>query len=148
MLRLSYLFVSLLNVMAPLVLRRRISEIGTNQVAELLETKDASMVLVDARSEAEVAVSMIPGAITQAEFWSRRDELCGKTIVAYCTVGGRSLLLAQRCAKAGFEVRNYRGSILDWCATGRSLVTSDGSTTTRLHTYSRIFTVPSGYQRA
>lgn len=29
---------------------------------------------------------MIPGSLTTQEFEARRDELTGKTVVAYCTV--------------------------------------------------------------
>ncbi len=147
MLRLSKLFVSLMKLVTPFFGKVRVAEITTEELASRLDEGDQSIVLVDARSESEMAVSMIPGAISQAEFLLKRQEFAGKTIVAYCTVGGRSLLLAQRYAKEGFQALNYRGSILAWCQAGRSLVTPDGSPTTRLHTHSPLFQAPDGYER-
>jgi rhodanese-related sulfurtransferase len=144
---LSRLFVGLMNLVAPLLGRARVGDVDTDELARRLDGRDESFVLVDVRSDEEVGVSMIPGAITRDQFAHRRDELAGKLVIAYCTVGGRSLLFAQQCAKDGFEVLNYRGSILEWCAAGRPLVTPDGSPTRRVHTHSRVFDVPRGYQR-
>ncbi len=143
----AYLFVGLINIVSPLFGKVRVREIDTDELLDLIDADEESFVLVDVRSDEEVAVSRIPGAITRQEFLARRDQLADKSVIAYCTVGGRSLLFTQQCAKDQVDVRNYRGSILAWCAAGRPLESSDGSPTNRVHTHSRLFAAPKGYQR-
>jgi len=144
---LSHQFIRIMKLVTSFFGRAAVEDMDVDDVARLLEAGGDSFVLVDARSEAETSVSMIPGAVTRQEFESRRDELAGKTVVAYCTVGGRSLLYAQRCAKDGMEARNFRGGILAWCAAQRPLVTPNGCPTKRLHTHNRWFDVPAGYEQ-
>jgi rhodanese-related sulfurtransferase len=143
----SHLFISMMNFLAPLFGRPRVGDVGTDDLVRLLGSGDGSCVLVDVRSDCEIGVSTIPGAIDRDEFFARREELANKLVIAYCTVGGRSLLFAQRCANSGFAVRNYRGSILAWCAAGKRLVAPDGSQTNRVHTHNRLFEAPIGYER-
>ena len=69
--------------------RVTVPEVSAQELIELLEAKQPPVVLVDVREPAEYSVSVIPGAITRDEFESRRDELRGARVVAYCTVGGR-----------------------------------------------------------
>ena len=78
-------------------------------------------VLVDVRSEAEMSVSMIPGAIKLAEFehiirqpGAQQDRLKTKcTIIPYCTIGYRSGQYGEKLIRAGFQhVRNGEGIIL------------------------------------
>lgn len=145
---LSDFFIRLLNWSAPLLGRKRLANINTDEVVGLLDQDRAPVVLVDVRSNAEIEVSRIPGAITRAEFEAKRDQFSNHIVVAYCTIGGRSLLFASRCAETGMDARNYRGSILAWCEAGRPLAAPDGSFTKKLHTYSRLFQVPNGYERA
>ncbi|MCA9263112.1 MAG: rhodanese-like domain-containing protein [Planctomycetales bacterium] len=144
---LSSQFVSLMKLLTPFLRRPRVDEITTEELARLLKKRDGNFVLVDVRSDDEINVSMIPGAISRAEFLNHQDDFIGKQVITYCTVGGRALLFAQQCARAGFEARSYRGSILAWCESGHPLVTPDGSPTHRVHTHSRLFTVPAGYER-
>lgn len=48
-------------------------------------------ILVDVRKDAERAVSVIPGSLSQAEFEAlSQEELEGKTVIPYCTMGYRS----------------------------------------------------------
>ena len=49
-----------------------------------------SIVLVDVRSESENSVSVIPGAITKAQYEADPKKFAGKTAVCYCLSGGRS----------------------------------------------------------
>ena len=110
MIWLSQIFIGLCNFLAPMVGIKRVAELDTQEVVALLEQAEDSVVLVDVRSEPEIAVSMLPGAITRAEFEQNRQAFAGRIVVPYCTVGGRSLVYAWKLADQGIDVRNYRGS--------------------------------------
>lgn len=112
-----------------------------------IETPKASFVVVDVRSEVEVNVSVIPGAITKAQFEKTRDQFTGRTVIPYCTVGGRSGAYAKKLAKEGVKVRNYQGSILKWVGAGMPLVTLKGDPTNRVHTYSDRYNIPAKYEQ-
>ena len=136
-----------MNLLAPIYGRQRVKNIESDDVARLINRDDRAVVLVDVRSDPEIAVSMIPGAITRSEFYERRREHRDKLIIVYCTVGGRSLLFAQQCDREGFDVVNYGGSILAWCEAGNALVTPSGAATQKVHTHNRFFKAPMGYER-
>lgn len=103
-------------------------------------------VIVDVRSKTETDVSLIPGAITKAEFEKSRQQHIGKTVIVYCTVGYRSGIFASQLQHDGWDARNYEGSILDWCDNGLPLVTSMGEQTKLVHTYKSRYEVALGYQ--
>lgn len=107
----------------------------------------ADFVVVDVRSDAEVNVSVIPGAITKAQYENNRDQYAGRLVIAYCTVGGRSGTYAKQLAKDGVRVKNYEGSILKWVDAGLPLVTLKGEPTIRVHTYSDRYQIPAKYER-
>ena len=117
--------------------------------AEVSQTEipPASFVVVDVRSEAEVNVSVIPGAITKKQFEKDRDQYKGRLVIPYCTVGVRSAAYAKQLAKKGMTVKNYKGSILKWAEAGLPLVTLDGKPTNRVHTWSDRYSVPSNYEQ-
>ncbi len=106
-----------------------------------------NFVVVDVRSDAEVGVSIIPGAITKNEFEKNRQAYAGRLVIPYCTVGGRSGTYAKQLAKEGVEVKNYKGSILKWVDAGLPLVTLEGKSTNRVHTYSDRYRIPSKYEQ-
>jgi rhodanese-related sulfurtransferase len=106
---------------------------------------DTNFVLVDVRSDEEVQVSVIPGAITKAQYEKDREKYQGKTVIAYCTVGGRSARYASDLAKQGTPVKNFKGSILEWVNAELPLVTLDGKPTNRVHLYSDRYTAPKKY---
>ena len=59
------------------------------QIKELQDSGEA--ILVDVRKDAERAVSVIPGSFSQAEFEAlSQQQLEGKTVIPYCTMGYRS----------------------------------------------------------
>lgn len=107
----------------------------------------ADFVVVDVRSDAEVSVSVIPGAITKAQYELERKKYEGRTVIPYCTVGGRSGAYAKELAKMGVKVKNYKGSILKWIDAGLPLVTLDGQPTNRVHTYSDRYRIPAKYEQ-
>jgi rhodanese-related sulfurtransferase len=106
-----------------------------------------NFVVVDVRSDAEVNVSIIPGAITKAAFERDQAKYRGKLVIPYCTVGGRSGAYAKKLAGDGVKVMNYKGSILKWIDAGLPLVTVDGKPTNRVHTYSDRYKVPPKYEQ-
>lgn len=93
---------------------------------------EEKVVLVDVRSPAEQAVSMIPGAITSEQFEQNPSEYEGATIVTYCTIGHRSGLYAQQLLSRGLKAVNLKGAILGWTHNGGELKDAGGPTH-RLH---------------
>ncbi|QEG00706.1 hypothetical protein Mal15_47780 [Stieleria maiorica] len=111
------------------------------------EAPTPDFVVVDVRSDAEVNVSIIPGAITKKQFEADRQQYQGRTVIPYCTVGGRSGAYAKQLAAKGVKVKNYKGSILKWVDAELPLVTLDGKPTNRVHTYSDRYKIPSKYEQ-
>lgn len=125
--------------------RPKVKTIATSDLQAAMSSGD-SPVLVDVRSDSERAVSRIPGAITQREYEAVAEELAGRQVVAYCTVGGRSYLFARKLVAGGVDAVNYRDSILGWCRAGLPLESPDGKATNEVHPYWRIFRVPDAYE--
>lgn len=111
------------------------------------EVPDSDFVVVDVRSDKEVKVSIIPSAITKAQYEKDAAKYRDKLVIPYCTVGGRSGAYAKQLAAKGVKVKNYEGSILKWVEAGLPLVTLDGKPTNRVHTYSDRYRVPAKYQQ-
>lgn len=110
-----------------------VPSIGPDELAALQERGE--VVLVDVRTEAERAVSMLPGAVPAESF--DPDAAAGRTVVAYCTIGYRSGLWAAEQRANGVDVLNLEGSVLAWTHSGRSLVGPDGEPTHEVHVYGR-----------
>ena len=106
-----------------------------------------SVVLLDVREEAEFAVSHLPGAI-RIEPNSGPDavlaavgNVSGKRVVAYCSVGWRSSILADDTREAlksagATQVDNLRGGIFAWHNESRTLANGAGNTDL-VHPYDR-----------
>lgn len=125
---------------APTVSARQIRALQTNeQFAD-------KFVIVDVRGEAETDVSVIPDAITKAQFEDTNALHQAKTILVYCTVGYRSGIYAKRLRAAGWNAFNYEGSILDWCEHQLPVVTPTGESTKLVHTYNASYALAQGYQ--
>ncbi len=114
----------------------QVPEISAEDLRERLGSDD--LVLVDVREPSEQAVSMIPGAITGRQFEEDQDKYRGQTVAVYCTIGGRSGHYARRLADDGWNVLNFRGSMLAWTHAGGELVDANGATN-KVHTDSRKF---------
>ncbi|TWU47050.1 rhodanese-like domain-containing protein [Rubripirellula reticaptiva] len=111
------------------------------------EIPQASFVVVDVRSDAEQRVSVIPGAITKAQYEKDTNLYADRLVIPYCTIGGRSGAYAKLLAGKGVKVKNYKGSILKWVDAGHPLVTLDGKPTNRVHTYSDRYRIPATYEQ-
>lgn len=130
-------------------LAARFSDVPTTTTAALaarLADSTVTPVLLDARTEAEYAVSHLPGAhrvdpdASPAEL---ADALEGidreRPIVVYCSVGVRSGAVARRLRTAGFaRVENLAGSIFRWANEGRPLVRA-GRATGAVHPYDAVW---------
>lgn len=90
--------------------------------------KQNNLVVVDVRTEKERMVSVIPGAISKADFERNLDSYKDSAIVVYCTIGYRSGRYAQKLLKQGVNVLNLEGSLLAWSHIDGELVNSSGST--------------------
>ncbi|MBB3206410.1 rhodanese-related sulfurtransferase [Rhodopirellula rubra] len=108
---------------------------------------EPDFVVVDVRTDAEVNVSVIPGAITKAQYEKNADKYRGKLVIPYCTVGGRSGAYAKKLVADGVKVKNYKGSILKWVDAGLPVQTLDGRPTNRVHTYSDRYKIPAAYEQ-
>jgi rhodanese-related sulfurtransferase len=134
----------------------KVPTISTEKIQELLIDPKSGrpkpelppeVVVVDVRSDEEIGVSVIPGAVTKEQFEKNRSEYRGRTVIPYCTVGGRSGAYAKKLAADGVRVLNYKGSILEWVRAGLPLVTLDGEPTRRVHTYSDRYSIPAEYEQ-
>lgn len=99
--------------------------------------QDDGVVFIDARSEAERAVSTLPGAVSEQDYLAAPDRFAGKQAVIYCTIGYRSGVLAQNLAAKGMAAANLAAGIVGWLHAGGSLVEASGAPTRRVHVYGR-----------
>lgn len=127
------------------LLNDRAQEISAAQ-QQGLEPPRATFLVVDVREPQESQVSMIPGAITKAQYEKQAASYGGMTIIPYCTVGGRSLQYAKHLASSGTKVLNFNESIIGWCNARLPLVTPSGKATNVVHTYNARNRVPSNYK--
>lgn len=128
-----------------LIQRQKEAEEKSKQAGE--EPPKPDFIVVDVRSDAEVKVSVIPSAITKAEYEKNKSLYAGRLVIPYCTVGGRSGAYAKQLVGKGVKVKNYQGSILKWIDAGLPLVTLEGKPTHRVHTYSDRYRVPEKYEQ-
>lgn len=101
-----------------------VPQMTTRRLAGLLESEPASVLLLDARSEAEYEVGHLRGALHAETLSAAFDALSRSnrksTIVVYCSVGYRSSELAERLLARGVpNVFNLGGSIFRWANEGR-----------------------------
>lgn len=107
--------------------------------------EDTNLVLIDIRQPNEQEVSMLPHAITAAEFAARfrRGIPKEKRLVVYCTIGYRSGKYAEELAKQGIKAENLEGGVLGWSFAGGKFLAKDANTkgdwveTNRIHVYDK-----------
>lgn len=87
---------------------------------EMQATQD--LILVDVRTEQEVARGVIPGArhIPLQQLVERHGEIGrGRPVVFYCQSGARSAQASHFLAMQGWDgVHNLAGGIVAWCNLG------------------------------
>lgn len=130
--------------------RTPVQTIETETLRAAVQHGDSKLLVVDVRSPAERAVSVIPQAIERERFETmRRDQdpaLHDRHIVTYCTVGARSYLAAWRLQREGLQAFNYADSILGWVHAGLPLTTPAGQPTQDVHPYWMLMPIPPEYQ--
>jgi rhodanese-related sulfurtransferase len=99
-------------------------------------------VFLDAREREEYDVSHLPNALFIGYKQFKTDVVAhldkNIPIVVYCSIGYRSEKIGERLQKLGFKhVHNLYGSIFEWVNTGRKVVTTQGDTTQRVHTFNK-----------
>lgn len=105
-----------------------VSDISAKDAMQMMKSGQ-NLVFVDTRSSEEMAVSMLPKAISQKMFLdagttSYKDSV----IVSYCTISYRSGLFARNLAMDGQEIFNLRGGLLAWVLEGGEVFDRDGAT--------------------
>lgn len=127
-------------------IEKQFSETNHLSIDDYLKSKD-EFVLVDVRSEKEIKVSKIPGAMTRKEFEEKRSQYKDKKILAYCTIGVRSSEYALALKKEGFDSYNLKESILGWTHRQLPLENLEGQKTKKVHVYGEAWNLAAeGYQ--
>lgn len=116
----------------------------------LRKIRPDELLIIDVRELSEYAVSRIKGAVRVMPGIAREDflRLVGqsakdRTVILYCSVGVRSMQLADRVQdavkKAGaLDVYNLAGGVFNWHNQSRSLTGAKG-TTEYIHPYNRLW---------
>ncbi len=120
-----------------------VSDIHPREAMALMNT--AKVVFVDTRKPEEMAVSMLPGAISREAFLAHQTEYHDHVIIAYCTISYRSGKFAEVMAEQGVPVRNLTGGLLAWVLEGGKVYDANGETR-RIHVYGKKWNYPpAGY---
>ena len=145
----SSVFFAFLDKLDVLRGKSRVAEILIDQLvqrqAKTAAGQDSDFILVDVRSAAEHAVSIIPSAITKEDFERLPDDHRGKSVITYCTAGGRSYLYSRKLAKRGIPTFNLKAGIVGWCNAHLPLQTIDGTATNRVCVESDVYSLPPEY---
>jgi rhodanese-related sulfurtransferase len=122
------------------------NQITIDLFKQIQASKEAliSIVLVDVRSDSETKVSVIPGAITKAQFEAEPEKYKGKTAICYCLSGGRSGKYVKQLKAKDVAAVDLKGSMLGWCEAHLPLTTLDGKPTKRVNVYGN--KVPAEYE--
>lgn len=94
-------------------------DVSASEAARLVQ--EGKAVLVDVREPGERRQAAIPGAlhVPLGALRARLHELPGDRVLIFqCASGGRSASACHVARAAGREVRNLRGGIMAWHATG------------------------------
>jgi rhodanese-related sulfurtransferase len=114
-------------------------ELTVTELVALQATTGKRVLLCDVRTDAEFAVSTLPGARLRAELEADLTAARGDadtTVVCFCTIGARSGAATLALRRQGINALNLRGSVLAWTHAGGELVEpATGQPTRRVHTY-------------
>lgn len=131
-------------------IEKRYSKITHIDGQDFFKLNQENTIVFDARQQNEFDVSHIKNAIRikpdidSTKFIEKfSNQLKGKNLVFYCSVGRRSSALASRLQplliKEGVhEVYNLKGGIFQWHNEGKSLV-KNGQLTKSIHPYSPLW---------
>ena len=105
----------------------RIPSVGPAQVAERLRNREA--VVVDVRTPREWRAGRIRGALHVPfhELSARIDRMPrDRTLITVCRSGHRSAAATRALRRAGYEVENLRGGMMQWARAGLPLEPAGG----------------------
>ena len=106
------------------------------------------VVFIDTRRPEEIAVSTLPGAITEEAYLASPETYRDHLKIAYCTIGYRSGIFARDMSREGDTIYNLRGGILGWTLEGGD-VYDDGEPVKRIHVFAERWNyAPQGYETA
>src|SRR5690606_23736305 len=115
--------------------------------AKNIDELNSGDILVDVREFSERNISMLPHAISLDEFELKKEAFKKQTIVAYDTLGQRSLEWVSRMRAEGYDAYNLHGGILLWAHHGGEFITPTGKPTKKVHVYSEAWKMlPDGYE--
>jgi sodium/bile acid cotransporter 7 len=110
----------------------KVQDITPPEAKNLMQTERIQF--VDTRRPEERAVSMLPGAISQAEFLKAPQRYTDATVIVYCTISYRSGLFAEDLSAKGITVYNLAGGLLAWVLEGGTVENATGETR-QIHVY-------------
>ena len=116
--------------------------ISPEKLNELMYKKHP-IVLLDTRSNKEFAVSRIEGAIYAGflgfNYSNIEEDLKGKEVIVYCTIGARSETIGEKILKkdSTLTVYNLYGGIIQWKNSGFTVVNENNQPTEEVHVYSK-----------
>ncbi len=117
-----------------------VSHIEPEVVSQLIGQRSDHILILDARTQAEFAVSRIQGAVrvdpdtrSARSVTENNGDLQGKTVIVYCSIGLRSSRLVVRIGQALKDngvtaIHNMSGGIFRWRNEHRAIVDADGAT--------------------
>lgn len=121
-----------------------VKDILPQRAMELMQLRQ--VVFVDTRKAAEMKVSMLPNALTEAKFLQDPLKYKDLTVIGYCTIGYRSGLFASEMEIKGITVHNLAGGIVAWVLEGGRVFDANGETK-RIHVYGKKWNyLPDGYE--
>ena len=122
-----------------------VRDLSPQQAMELLNRD--KLVFVDIRKPEEMAVSMLPGAVSRKHFLNHINQYKDRTIVAYCTISYRSGVFARDLAQEGITVLNLQAGILAWLLEGGKVYDQSEKEVKRVHVYGDKWDyAPGGYE--
>lgn len=122
----------------------RVEDITPEEAIRLYQ--EGKALFIDVREKREQAVSMIPGAISEKDFFNLNQSINNKILIAYCTISYRSGKLAERLARKGIRLFNLQGGLLGWVHAGGPIVDREGPSR-RIHVYGPKWNLaPNGYE--
>lgn len=136
----------------------RVCQLSIEQLKEWLNNSEIadSILLLDVRETDERSVSFINNSIhilpSKTDLSNVLDRIKNgnkRKIIAYCSVGYRSSILAQKIYSQlkntkdfninDVEIFNLEGSIFKWANEGNDLVDGDGKLTKYVHPYNAVW---------
>jgi len=127
--------------------RKEFPEVPDIHPLKAMKLADAGrVVFVDTREPEEMAVSMLPDAVSKEAFLQNPSAYADRQVIVYCTISYRSGRFAREMADRGIRLTNLKGGLLAWVLEGGPVMNA-GKVTRRIHVYGRQWALaPKGYE--